>query len=153
MSISNYQANKILTYYFGTREGDASFNLPDATLYLGLANNTISATTTGTQVQAYEPGYGIVGQYGYARVAIDNVSVVTPSWSEASGGFLFNNNAISFGESTASWTTSAPIQYIFIADDLTAGNILYYQVLNPYRTVEANTTVYFGPENLVISMA
>lgn len=135
MAITYVQANKILEFNFGNRA--YAVNSP---VYVGLSTTTINSDGTG----ATEP----VGN-AYARVAITNNDGLA-HWSGAATSVLSNAVAINFPESTGSWGT---ITYVFIADAITAGNILYYDVLSPSRAVAPNTTVYFAIGSLQISMS
>ena len=63
------------------------------------------------------------------------------NWGVASNGALTNLNAITFVESTASWGT---ITHVFLSDALTGGNVWFYDVLSPSRTVAGATTVQFA---------
>ena len=133
MAITYYQANKILDRAFGSSTWDAN-----ATLYVGLSTNAISSDGTG----AVEP----LSALGYSRVAVTNDKT---SWGSASSASLKNSIQITFPESSSAW---GAITYVFIADALTSGNILYYDSLGTARTVAANTTVYFGVNNMTLSM-
>lgn len=133
MAITYYQANKILDRAFGSALWDAN-----ATLYIGLSTSAINPDGTG----AVEPLSG----WGYGRVAVTNDKT---SWGSASSASLKNSIQITFPESSSLW---GAITHVFIADALTAGNILYYDILGSARTVAANTTVYFGVNNMTISM-
>lgn len=132
MSITYTQANKILDLNFGNTTYTVA-----SPLYFGLSTTPINNDGTG----ATEPSGG-----AYARVAVTNSKSY---FSVASSGVLSNSGTITFAESTASWGT---ITYVFIADALTSGNILYFDALTTSRAVPANTTVYFGSGNVSISM-
>lgn len=132
MSITYTQANKILDLNFGNTSYTVS-----SPLYFGLSTTPINNDGTG----ATEPSGN-----GYARVPVTNSKSY---FSVASSGILTNSSSITFAESTASWGT---ITYVFIADALTSGNILYFDALSPSRTVAANTTIYFASGNVSISM-
>ena len=134
MAITYTQANKILDYNFG-----ASTYSVSSTLYFGLSTTTINSDGTG----ATEP----IGT-GYARIPFTNTKGAS-TWGGAASASLSNLGTITFTESTASWGT---ITYVFIADSLSGGNILYYNSLSSPKTVGANTTVYFGAGNVIISM-
>jgi hypothetical protein len=93
-----------------------------------LSTTTINIDGTG----ATEPSGG-----AYARVGYVN----SGGWTTPSIGTATNTGAITFAESTASWGT---ITYVFASDALTGGNIWWYDVLSPARTVASATTVLFA---------
>lgn len=133
MSITYYQANRILDRNFGS----TSFTVA-ATLYFGLSTTTIGNDGTG----ATEPSSG-----AYARVAVTNNKT---NFGNAASGALTNAAAIQFPESTASWGT---ITYVFISDASTAGNMMYFEALSPSRAVAINTTVIFAIGAITITMS
>jgi len=132
MTTTYYQANRILDRNFGA----TSFTIP-STLYFGLSTTAISADGTG----ATEPSTG-----SYARASAANNKT---TWGNAASGSLTNLISISFPESTASWGT---ITYVFISDAASAGNMLYYAVLSPSRTVQTSTTVLFAASAITVTM-
>lgn len=136
MAITYYQANQILDRAFGAQTWT-----PPSTLYIGLSTTTINSDGTG----ATEPSAG----YAYSRVAVTNDKSGS-GWTYATSSTLKNAAQLTFPESSGSWGT---VTYIFITDAATSGNILYYDALTPNRTVAPNTTLYFGVNNITISMA
>ena len=84
----------------------------------------------------------------YARVAIDNDKV---TWGNAASSSLTNLIEISFPESTASWGT---VTYVGLYDNGTAGagNLLYYGLLSPSRSVQTGTILYFGIGDITVSI-
>jgi len=135
MTIAYYASNKWLDYFFGAT---AAAPLPLATIYMGLSTTSISPNGTG----ATEPAGG-----AYARIAIPNDKA--NGWNSSVSGALTNKDPITFVESSAAWGT---ITYVFIADALTAGNILYYQALSSSRVVQDQTVVQFAAGGLTISL-
>lgn len=132
MSVTYYSSNKVLDRVFG----GTAFT-PATTYYIGLSTTTINIDGTG----ATEPS-GL----GYARVAVPNDKT---NWGVASNGALLNLTAITFPESTGSWGT---ITYVFMADASSAGNIWWYDVLTPARTVASATTVLFAIGSVSVVM-
>jgi hypothetical protein len=133
MAITYYQAAKILDFNFG-QTAQSSLG----SLYLGLATTSVndSGVISGEPVTV-----------DYARVTIPNDKV---TWSNASIAELSNMIEIEFAECTTSggWGT---INYIFIADALSGGNVLYYQQVTP-KVVQQYSTVYFAVGGITVSM-
>ena len=132
MSVTDLQANRLLDQSFG----NVSWSVP-ATLYFGLSTTAINDDGTG----ATEPAVG-----SYARTSAANNKT---TWGSAASAALSNLIEIQFIESTASWGT---ITYVFIADALSGGNILYFDALSPSRSVQSLTTVLFAIGSIDISM-
>lgn len=131
--ITNFAANKILDYNFGS----ASYSIP-TTWYIGLSTTSINQDGLG----ATEPS----GAGGYTRIGVPNDKVT--GFSAASLSKLTNLQQIAFPESTASWGT---ITYIFISDGQVGGNIWFYEALTPARQVGAQTQVIFPATRLEIN--
>lgn len=138
MAITYTQSNRLLDYSFG----NTSFSNP-TNLYVGLSTTTIGNNGTG----ATEPSGG-----SYARVQIANNKT---TFGVSSNGVLTNLITVTFPESTGDWGT---ITYIFLSDQLTGGNILYF---DPVRDASGNispracpsgTTIYFSASGIQISM-
>lgn len=123
MAVSYFASNKVINYNFG----GVTYTVP-STYYFALSTTTINIDGTG----ATEPSGG-----AYARVPYVN----SGGWTTPSIGTSTNTGAITFTESTASWGT---ITYVFASDALTGGNIWWYDVLTPARTVASATTVLFS---------
>lgn len=124
--ITYYQANLLLNKIFGGNDFTWS---PPAVYHIGLSRTTINADGTG----ATEPS-----GMGYARVAVTNNKT---NFGAASAGALTNLTAITFPESSGDWGT---ITHIFIADNSTGGNILYFDQLAQSRIVQSGTIVMFS---------
>jgi len=123
-------ANKILDHIFQTAEYTAA-----DTLYVGLSTGTIDDDTTGGAVDNTISG-------AYARVECN-------TWNAAAAGASENTAAITFAKATASWGT---ITDFFIADHLTTGNLLFYEVADASKAVGTNDTVQFDAEAFTVSI-
>lgn len=130
--ITYYSANKLLDYNFG----GSTYTVP-TNYYFGLSRSTIQIDGTGVN----EPTTG-----AYARVGLANTK---SSFTVAGTASLSNSVAVTFVESTASWGT---ITDVGVWDALTAGNLWWYDVLSPARTIAASTTVLFAIGGITISM-
>ncbi len=130
--ITNFAANKVLDYNFGS----SSYSIP-VNWYLGLSTTTINQEGLGVT----EPAGA-----GYSRVAVPNDK--STGFSTANLSKLSNLQAITFPESTASWGT---ITYIFLSDAQTGGNIWFFEALSPSRQVGAQTQVIFPSTKLEIN--
>ena len=130
MSISAYQSNRINNRNFG----NITFTVP-TTVYFGLSTSPINFDGTG----ATEPSGN-----NYSRVAVANNKT---TWGNSANGILSNLIQIIFPQSSGSWGT---ITNILLADASIAGNILYYDVLSPSRSVAASTTVLFDIGAVII---
>jgi len=71
------------------------------------------------------------------------------SWGNASNASLSNIAAVTFVESTASWGT---VTYVVLYDALTSGNLWWFDVLTPSRTVASATTVLFAIGAITVQM-
>lgn len=124
---TNYLESKILNHLLV----GVSYARPTH-LYIGLSTADPTEGATGIA----EP---VGGAYG--RVEYDN-------WSTSSGGSnVVNNAAIEFPEATASWGT---INYFFIADASSGGNILFYNALTTPKVVNSGEIPRFKAGDLVI---
>jgi hypothetical protein len=138
MAQTIYQANRILDRNFG----NTTFTVP-ATLYIGLSTTTPSADGNPTSIT--EPSGG-----NYARVAVTNNKT---NFTVASNAILSNAVQLSFPESSSAWSSSAsPITHVLIFDAAAAGNLLYFDTLNPTRIVQSATTVLIAAGQMQISM-
>lgn len=130
MSVTYFSSNKVLDYNFGI----TSYT-PPATQYFALS--TTAPDISGGSFT--EPSSG-----AYARVALTNNKT---NWGTAASGLLTNSTAVTFAESTASWGT---ILAVGIFDALTSGNLLWYDVLTPSRTIASATTVLFAIGSITV---
>lgn len=134
MTITHVQANNILNYVFGK-----TAYTPPTTLYFGLATSAVNIDGT---TMPTEPS-----DLSYARIPVTNNKSSFSNATALVPAVITNSISITFPESSASWGN---IINVFIADSLTAGNILYYDAVD--ITVGSNTTVYFSAGNITISM-
>lgn len=129
------------TYYSFNRLLDRNFGgtayTPPTTFYFGLSTTTPQIDSTGVT----EPSGG-----AYARVSLVNDKT---NWGNASNASLTNSAAVTFVESTASWGT---VTYVVLYDALTSGNLWWFDVLTPSRTVASATTVLFAIGAITVSM-
>lgn len=130
--ITYYSANRILDKNFG-----ATAYTEPATYYFGLSTTTIQIDGTG----ATEPSGG-----AYARVSLANNKT---NWGTAANASLTNSTAVTFVESTSSWGT---ITYVAMWDALTVGNLWWFDVLTPARSVASATTVLFAIGSITVQM-
>lgn len=132
MAITYYSGNRVLDLNFG----QTAYTVP-TTYYFGLSTTTIQIDGTG----ATEPSGG-----AYARVALTNNKT---NWGVAANASLTNSTAVQFPESTSSWGT---ITYVGMWDAASAGNIWWFDVLTPARTVASATTVLFAIGAITVQM-
>lgn len=121
--ITYYQTNLTINYNFGSTP-----YLVPSDLYIGISSE-----------KPLNDGSNILEPSGnnYSRV---HYYTGTDYWTESTFGVLENSQIISFPESSAAWGT---INYIFISDAPTLGNILYYGTLPESIYIENNTTLKF----------
>jgi len=130
-AFTDYLENKILDHLLGR----TTYTAPE-TLYVGLAQSVSDdGTITG------EPSGN-----GYQRVAVANNTTNFPS---ASNGQKSNANSITFPQATGSWGT---INYVFIADAATGGNVLFYAQLTTPKTIGEGDTVSFPSGGLTFTL-
>ncbi len=135
MTMSFYAADRVDNKLFG----NVTLTQP-ATLYFGLSTTT--PARDGSNVT--EPN----GSTGYARVALSNGDKT--NFTTASGtGSVTTLTAVTFPESTAS---QGVLTYGVIYDALTSGNLWFYDVLTPSRTVDINTTLYYSAGALTFNV-
>ena len=140
MPSSNVAMNNILNYNFG---GTAySDPLPDP-MYFGLSKTLVTATSTGASVS--EPSGG-----SYARKSFTNN---TTNWDTSSLGSLRNKVAVTFTQSSGTWSDSVnPILSVFIADTASgAGNIWWYTTLATPLIIPTLTTVEFPIGSILVT--
>ena len=131
----------MITYYSGNRILDRNFGgtaySPAATYHVGLSTTTFQIDGTG----GTEPSGG-----AYARVAFTNDKT---NWGTAASASLLNTAAVTFVESTASWGT---VTYVGLWDAATVGNLWFFDVLTPSRSVASATTVLFAIGAITVNM-
>lgn len=128
---SDYLENKILDHILGK----VTYTAPD-TVYIGLAAEVNDdGSISGEPTEA-----------SYARVAVTNNATNFPA---ASNGSKSNGTDIVFGEATGDWGT---VNYAFIADADTGGNVLLYGGLTTSKTINSGDIVKFLTGNLTFTM-
>ena len=128
---SDYLENKILDHILGK----VTYTAPD-TVYIGLAAGVNDdGSISGEPTEA-----------SYARVAVTNNATNFPA---ASNGSKSNGTDIVFGEATGDWGT---VNYAFIADADTGGNVLLYGGLTTPKTINSGDIVKFLTGNLTFTM-
>ncbi len=128
---SDYLENKILDHILGK----VTYTAPD-TVYIGLAAEVNDdGSISGEPTEA-----------SYARVAVTNNAINFPA---ASNGSKSNGTDIVFGEATGDWGT---VNYAFIADADTGGNVLLYGGLTTPKTINSGDIVKFLTGNLTFTM-
>jgi hypothetical protein len=128
---SDYLENKILDHILGK----VTYTAPD-TVYIGLAAEVNDdGSISGEPTEA-----------SYARVAVTNNATNFPA---ASNGSKSNGTDIVFGEATGDWGT---VNYAFIADADTGGNVLLYGGLTTPKTINSGDIIKFLTGNLTFTM-
>lgn len=136
MSFSDYLENVLLDEVFGGAD-----YTPPATLYIGLSTTAIG-TDLDLAAIAEPPGGA-----GYARADVVNNAA---NWPATGGdGTKANGTPITFDQATGDWGT---VTHFFIADAVTAGNILAYGVLGTAKTIGNGDTASFGAGALTITL-
>lgn len=111
---------------------------PPANLFFGLSTGTITDAGGGIM----EPSGG-----GYARVSVVNNTTNFPAAS-GTATTKANGTLISFPGVTAPWGN---LTDFFVADALSAGNILYYGTLTTPKSPTAGDTVQFPAGSLTFT--
>jgi hypothetical protein len=124
--------NAVLNHIFGK----TAYTAP-ATYYIGLS--TSNPGETGSL--AGEPSGN-----AYARVAVTNN---TTNFPNAENGSKSNGVQITFPEATGDW---GAITHFFIADALTAGNVVAYGALFAAKSIESGDIFYFDVADLIIEL-
>lgn len=128
---SDYLENKILDHILGK----VTYTAPD-NVYIGLAAEVNDdGSISGEPTEA-----------SYARVTVANNAINFPA---ASNGSKSNGTDIVFGEATGDWGT---VNYAFIADADTGGNVLLYGGLTTPKTINSGDIVKFLTGNLTFTM-
>lgn len=125
--VSTYLANALLDFAFRNQ----AFSSPAT--YMGLADATLSDTTTGATVS--EPSGG-----SYARVLVNPNGGGSPTWNNAVANLVDNADQIDMPTPTGSWGT---IVASFVVDAATNGNILFYDNGVTDQAVGVSDPVYF----------
>jgi hypothetical protein len=119
-SKSDYLENRVLDHFLG-----AVADTAPATVYMALFTTAPNDASTGTTPS---PGVEVTGG-AYARAAVTNNATNFPA---ASAGSKSNGTAITFPAPTANWGV---VVAFAIIDALTGGNILYWGLITPNKTV------------------
>lgn len=129
---ANTIASLVLNHLFGK----TTYSAP-GTYYIGLStkNPGDAGDMTG------EPVGG-----NYARVAVTNDTVNFPA---AVDGSKANGTKIEFPEATGNWGT---ITHFFLADALSAGNVIASGALEYPKQVESGDAFYFDAGDLTIKL-
>lgn len=128
-AVADYLANKFLDFMFRNQ----AFSVP--TIYCGLDTTITVDADTGSTVS--DPSGN-----NYARKAHS-------AWNTASGGAADNNGDITFDAPSGSWGSCV---YGFLADALTAGNLLVFLDVND-QTPDTPDTVKFPSGDLNVTLS
>ena len=109
-----------------------------ATVYVGLSSAAITEAGTTNEVSGTS----------YARVAI--TATTANFTSHGATGPASNAGAITFPQAGGSWGTAS---HVFIADDASAGNVLYHGALTTPKAVGTNDTFQIATGDLDITLA
>lgn len=114
---------------------------PPGTVYLGLS---------ATQPDASGGNITEPSGNGYARVGVTNNSTNFPI---PTAGSTENANAITFPTSTGAWVNSEPLEYFFISDAATGGNVLAYgTITNPQVVNSSGAVISFPAGTLTLTL-
>lgn len=122
----------ILNHLFGKTPYEAP-----ATYYIGLS----TSDPGDAGILTGEPVGG-----SYARVAVTNNTTNFPA---AVDGSKVNGTQVEFPEATGTWGT---ITHFFLADALTAGNVIASGTLEYPKQVESGDAFYFDAGDLTIEL-
>jgi hypothetical protein len=135
-SFSDYLENELLDHVFKT----GAYTQP-TNVYVGLSLSTFAGATA----DAYT-GSTVIGEVSggaYARVACN-------TWNAASGGATANTGAVTFAQATADWGT---VKCFFLADAITAGNMLCWGSLSTAKAVSSGDTLKFATGDIDVTLA
>ena len=125
MPFSNYLRNEILDHVL-----KVGAYTPPTNIYVGLSTTDPSSVIT-------EPSGG-----GYARELCND-------WNPSVNRQSANTNEVIFTTASANW---GEIQYLFLSDALTGGNMLAYCELSDYKTVITGRTLTFSAGSIILSI-
>jgi len=129
MPATHYANNSILNYQF------KNYGFNNTPVYIGLSASPIDENGEGVT----EPN-----GMGYQRYSGSSIS-----WNfDSHEGATTNITQFSFPKCTGSWGT---IIEIFIADSISAGNVLYHSKLSPSIPTYEGTQITINIETLFIS--
>lgn len=130
---SDYLENKLADHI----TGKTSYTKP-TNVFIALCTAAVADNDTGTTIT--EAAYG-----AYARQ-----STAGADWNAASGGTSDNANAITFPEATSGSETETDVA---ACDALTAGNLLWFDVLTTSVAVTTGVTPKFNAGDLSVTVA
>ena len=135
---TNYLERRLLHYIF--KNDSLSFSSPGDNIYVGLAT-AVSAAETGSLTEATFTNYGRkrVTASGWTTVGSDSTDTQTAK----------NTAAIDFD---ASGGTNNTITHVFIADQLTGGNILFVGALDASKAIASGDIFRINAGNLTIEL-
>ena len=126
--MSTYLAHKLLELMFR----NVAYAAPAT--YVGLTTAVVGDGDDGSTITEVAGG-------SYARQQVNPAGGASPAWTAAAAGAAENAQAISFPTATASWGT---VTSTFIADAVTAGNILFYDNAVADQPVGTDDDVQFA---------
>ena len=131
-SFSDYLEVELLDHVFKV----GAYSVP-TNIYVGLTKSTINDAHTGSTVP------GEISGGAYARK-------VCNTWDAASSGATENSQPVTFAQATADWGT---VTYFFLADAITAGNILCWGNLTTSKAVSSGDTLKFATGDIDITLS
>lgn len=103
----------------------------NATVYAALYSTAPTASTSGTELSGN----------GYSRQSV--------AFSVANAVATSTGN-VTFTASGNAWSTAVSMA---IVDASTSGNILFFNALNPSKTLQAGDSLTFGSGNIIVSLS
>jgi hypothetical protein len=125
--MSNYLENALINATLR----NTAYTSPSV-VYVGLHTADPTDAGTGTEVSGGS----------YARVAV--------TFGAPSNGVTTNSAAVEFAQATASWGT---VTHIAIWDASTAGNMLYYTILDASKAIASGDIFKINSGNLSVTLA
>ena len=136
-ALTNYLESGLINHVFR----GASYTAP-STLYIGLTKSFVSGNIESGSID--EPS---VGNYARQEYTSNGTNWITP-YASGSATATHNTSAIEFPVATASIGT---ISGVFIADNDTSGNILFYGALSSPRDIREGDQFVFSSGALAIT--
>jgi hypothetical protein len=132
--MSDYLANELLDHILGV----GAFAVP-TNIYAGLSTGSLTNSTTGTTAaDTGEP----TAEPSYAR-KLHN------SWQTSVSGVSNNSGSLTFATATGSFGI---LHSTFLADDITAGNILFYGTLASDQSIGVNDILEFSTGSFSVTL-
>lgn len=131
--MSTYLANELLDHILGT----GAFTVPTS-IFAGLTTGSLTDATTGTTVAST----GEPTDLSYARKEHN-------TWQTALSGVSNNFGALTLNTATGSWGT---LHSTFLADAVTAGNILFYGTLAADQAISTNDILEFSSGSFSVTL-